>query len=119
MVVPAAVMGSGLGNYHSYSGDYDIQLFCPKTNKEYGLDKLRLGDIVAIPDADARYGRSYHRGRIVIGIVVHSCSTVGGHGPGVTTLFTGRAEDLGYEISERANIAFALGIGTARKKSRR
>jgi hypothetical protein len=44
--VPAKVMGSGLGRNHVYRGDYDIQLFDDKTVQEYGLDKLRFGDLV-------------------------------------------------------------------------
>jgi hypothetical protein len=49
-VVPAAIMGSGLGRSHASSGDYDITLFCEDTVKEYGLEDLRLGDLVAIVD---------------------------------------------------------------------
>jgi hypothetical protein len=45
--VPAAVMGSGLGRSHVSSGDYDITLFCEETVEEYGLEDLRLGDLVA------------------------------------------------------------------------
>jgi len=30
-IVPAAIMGSGLGSNHSYSGDYDIQMFDKKS----------------------------------------------------------------------------------------
>ncbi|MBI3830211.1 MAG: DUF4438 domain-containing protein [Planctomycetes bacterium] len=116
LAIPAAAMGAGLGSQHSYSGDYDIQLFDPQTVAEYHLDKLRLGDLVAITDADARFGRYYRQGHVIVGIVVHCCSTVAGHGPGVTPILTGSAKELGFEFSERANIAFALGIGSARKK---
>lgn len=51
-VIPAAIMGSGLGANQTYSGDYDIQLFDETTRREYGLGDLRLGDLVAILDAD-------------------------------------------------------------------
>ncbi|MEM1563391.1 MAG: DUF4438 domain-containing protein, partial [Candidatus Bathyarchaeia archaeon] len=44
-VIPAAIMGSGLGANQVYSGDYDIQLFDEATRREYGLDDLRLGDL--------------------------------------------------------------------------
>jgi hypothetical protein len=55
-VIPAAIMGSGLGADQTYSGDYDIQLFDENVRKEFGLDDLRLGDVVAIKDADHSYG---------------------------------------------------------------
>ncbi len=119
LTVPAAVMGSGLGHNQTYSGDYDIQMFDPDTVREYKLDRLRFGDMVAILDAYSGFGRIYRRGHLIIGVVVHSCCTTAGHGPGVTTIFTGSAEHLGFELSDRANLAFALGIGIARDEKRR
>jgi hypothetical protein len=71
-VVPAAIMGSGLGRSHASSGDYDITLFCEDTVKEYGLEDLRLGDLVAIVDADHSYGRIYRKGAMSVSIVTHS-----------------------------------------------
>ena len=47
-VVPARIMGSGIGSAHSFSGDYDIQLFDGPTVEEYKLADIRLGDFVAI-----------------------------------------------------------------------
>ena len=44
--IPAAIMGSGLGAQHTYSGDYDIQLFDKDVSMKYGLDDLRLGDLL-------------------------------------------------------------------------
>lgn len=116
LTLPAALMGAGVGQTNNHAGDYDIQLFDPETVAEYRLDTLRLGDIVAMTDVDGRFGRWYHRDHLIIGVVVHTCSTVAGHGPGLTTLFTGHNRHLGYEISEKANLAFALNIGTERNR---
>jgi len=66
-IIPAAIMGSGLGADQTYSGDYDIQLFDKSTVEEYGLEDLRLGDLVAIRNADHSYGRIYREGAISIG----------------------------------------------------
>lgn len=104
-LVPAAIMGSGLGSVHSQSGDYDIQLFDRSTVEEHGLDKLRLGDFVAITDADASYGRIYRRGGVVIGIVVHSDCVVAGHGPGVMVVMSARGGEIEPLIDEKANLA--------------
>jgi len=86
--IPAKIMGSGLGRNHVASGDYDIQFFDEEVVERYGLDSLRFGDIVAITDADHKYGRIYRGGAVSVGIVVHGISRVAGHGPGVTSLIT-------------------------------
>ena len=54
----------------------------------YELDDIRLGDLVAIIDADHTFGRIYKHGAVSVGIVVHTNCIIAGHGPGVTTLFT-------------------------------
>ena len=106
--IPAAIMGSGLGANQTYSGDYDIQLFDENVRKKYGLDDLRLGDLVAIMDADHSYGRVYREGAVSVGIVVHSNCVTSGHGPGVTTLFTSRNGKIVPRIDTEANIAKIL-----------
>ncbi|MDH5439969.1 MAG: DUF4438 domain-containing protein, partial [Candidatus Bathyarchaeota archaeon] len=107
-IVPAAIMGSGLGDSQTYSGDYDIQLFDEDIRKEYGLEDLKLGDLVAIQDADSSFGRIYKKGAITVGIVVHSDCVISGHGPGVTTLFTSSNGKIVPRIEENANIANLL-----------
>jgi hypothetical protein len=107
-IVPAAIMGSGLGANQTYSGDYDIQLFDEGARKEYGLDDLRLGDLVAILDADHSYGRIYKQGAVSVGIVVHTNCVTSGHGPGVTTLFTSPTGKIVPKIDAKANIASIL-----------
>jgi len=111
-VIPAAIMGSGLGSNHTYSGDYDIQLFDESVRKEYGLDDLRLGDLVAILDADHSFGRIYKRGAVSVGIVVHTNCVTSGHGPGVTTLFTSPTGKIVPKIDAKCNIASILKLRT-------
>jgi hypothetical protein len=106
--VPAKIMGSGLGSSHVYRGDYDIQLFDEKTVAEYGLDKLRFGDVVAIMDADNTYGRIDKTGAISVGVIAHSISTVAGHGPGVTTLFSSTTGKIDLVVDPNANLANLL-----------
>jgi len=108
--IPAAIMGSGLGVPHVYSGDYDIQLFDAKMNAKYGLDDLRFGDLVAITDADHSYGRIYKEGAVSIGIITHSACVVAGHGPGVTTLLTSREGKIIPRIDPNANVAKILNL---------
>ncbi len=107
-IVPAAIMGSGLGSNQVNSGDYDIQLFDDAVVEQYGLESLRLGDLVAIIDADHSFGRIYRQGAISVGVVVHSNCVTAGHGPGVTTLMTSPDGKIVPQINQKANIASLL-----------
>jgi hypothetical protein len=103
-LIPARIMGSGIGSSHSQSGDYDIQLFDGATVREYGLDDLRLGDFVAIIDADATFGRIYRTGGVVIGVIVHSDCVLAGHGPGVMVTMSSRDGLIVPRLTPGANL---------------
>ena len=107
-IVPAAIMGSGLGANQVNSGDYDIQLFDEVVVEQYGLETLRLGDLVAIIDADHSFGRIYRQGAVSVGVVVHTNCVTAGHGPGVTTLMTSPEGKIIPQITRDANIASLL-----------
>lgn len=104
-IIPAKIMGSGIGHVPSARGDYDITMFDDETVREYGLRNLRFGDIVAITDADTRFGRTYKSGACTIGVVVHGSSKIAGHGPGVTTLMTSAEPVIEPVLAEGANLA--------------
>ena len=108
--MPARVMGSGLGRNNVLRGDYDIQMSDPQMVRRYKLGTLRFGDTVGILDADNRYGRSRLEGRVSVGVIVHSDSTVAGHGPGVVSLLSAPATLLQTELCPNANIARYLDI---------
>ena len=107
-IIPAAIMGAGLGANQVNSGDYDIQLFDEAVVEQYGLESLKIGDLVAIIDADHSYGRIYRQGAISIGVIVHTNCVTAGHGPGVTTLMTSSNGTIIPKISQNANIASML-----------
>lgn len=112
-LVPSRLMGSGLGKNTAWRGDYDIQLGDRPTRERFRLGSLRLGDLVAITDADARRGPSYRPGRVTFGVIVHGDSTVSGHGPGVTPLMTGPADLMKPMRSANANLAEIFGVRRA------
>lgn len=114
-LVPPVCMGSGIGSAHVCKGDYDIMTSDAETVAEYGLDRIRLGDFVALMDHDNRYGRAYRKGAVSIGIVVHSDCREAGHGPGVTTLMTAATPLIRPVVDPDANIADRLAIGTKAK----
>ena len=112
-LVPARLMGSGLGKNTAWRGDYDIQLADAASRRRWRLDSLRFGDMVAIVGADTRRGPSLREGRVTIGVIVHGDSTVSGHGPGVTPLLTGPAALLRPRLAPDANLAEIFGIRRA------
>jgi hypothetical protein len=116
-VIPASLMGSGIGSRHSYSGDYDIQLADKESVQKYGLQSLRLGDVIAIRDADCRFGRSYRNEAVTIGVIVHGACVTSGHGPGVTVIMTTARKLIVPKIEENANIGLYLELRQARRRT--
>jgi Domain of unknown function (DUF4438), N-terminal/Domain of unknown function (DUF4438), C-terminal len=104
-VLPAAIVGSGRGQYTVSRADFDIELFDARVRERFGLDRLRFGDLVCVRDADSRFGFSWRSGRITIGVIAHSDSTVSGHGPGIVVLMTGPASRIRPVFDPNANIA--------------
>ena len=118
-LVPAELMGSGLGHNNIGTGDYDIMTHDPQAVEKYRLDKICLGDLVAVMDHDNSYGRTYRKGAVTIGIVVHSNSSLSGHGPGISTLLTSVEPRLKPVLNPQANLAQAFQIGRYRSKKKK
>ena len=110
-IVPGMLMGSGLGHNDVYKGDYDIQTSDSEAIKKYKLDRLRLGDFVAIQDHDSSYGWTYRKGAVTVGIVIHTDSHLAGHGPGVQTIMTSCKGLIVPRIEPDANLGIYLKIG--------
>ena len=102
--VPAYLMGSGIGSPSAYNGDYDIMTADTDAIKEFGLDKLRFGDIVLLRDCDNSYGRGYLKGAVSLGVIMHSDCVKMGHGPGVSTIMTTKKALIKGKINPDANI---------------
>jgi hypothetical protein len=118
-IVPGHLMGSGVGSLSMGTGDYDVMTTDRKEIAKLGLDKLRFGDFVAIMDHDNVYGRSWRKGAVTIGIVIHSDCLVAGHGPGVTTLVACARPLIVPRLARHANLAEILRIGRFRPTKRR
>ncbi len=116
-IIPAVLMGAGLGSVSCNSGDCDIQMFDTETVEEHGLAGLRLGDIVAINGADHSYGRIFRKKAVTVGIVVHTGSIAAGHGPGMTTLMTSSNGDIDARLDQKANLADILGLRKMKRQS--
>ncbi len=104
-IVPAELMGSGLGVSSMYQGDYDIMTRDSQSYKDYNLDSLRFGDLVFIKDHHNAYGPDYLKNAGTLGVIIHGDSYISGHGPGVTVLLTGKDSVIRPIINADANIA--------------
>ncbi|UCG44442.1 MAG: DUF4438 domain-containing protein [candidate division WOR-3 bacterium] len=118
-VVPGHLMGSGVGSLSMGTGDYDVMTTDRKEIAKLGLDRLRFGDLVAITDHDNVYGRSWRKGAVTIGVVIHSDCLVAGHGPGVTTLIASARPLIVPRVDQHANLAEILRIGRFRPAKKR
>ena len=91
-ILPSKLVGNGIGR-PTPMWDLDLQL-TPASARGYDAAGLRLGDLVAITDLDARFNAGYRRGWVTIGLVVHGGSPQPGHGPGVVAILIGPAGSL-------------------------
>ena len=119
LTIPAEIMGSGLGQNCCRSGDYDIQCSDPASVRRWGLERLRLGDLVAVTDADNSFGRIFRKGAVSVGVVVHGDCVQSGHGPGLATVLTSPEGRIVPKPSSGANVARILKIGAYRPARRR
>jgi hypothetical protein len=109
--VPGFLMGSGVGFWPLVEPvDYDIQTTDPKAVEKYGLETLRLGDVVALRDQLCVNGRGYYRGALTVGVIIHGASDYSGHGPGVNPILSTKDGRLGTKLEPDANIALYLGL---------
>ena len=108
-IVPPHFVGAGAG-LTSEGGSLHIQSTDRAALAEHGLDKLRLGDLVAIQDTDSRYNHGYLRDAMSIGIVGQTDGPRAGYGPGMTIVMTAPAGQLGCFAAPGTNIADILGL---------
>ena len=108
--VPGHIMGSGIGWSFIEALDYDIQTTDPKIVEEFGLEKLRLGDLVAIRDHYDFYGNGRYEGAVTIGVCIHGWSDMAGHGPGLNPILSALPGKIKIKLDQRANTAYYLGI---------
>jgi hypothetical protein len=101
--VPAHLAGAGLG-LTSQGGSLHIQSTDRTLLAELGLDRLRLGDLVAFEDTDSRYNHGHLRGARAIGVVASTDGPRAGYGPGVAILMTAPAGQLGSFDAPDANL---------------
>jgi len=110
MELPPRIMGSG-AELNSEYVDQDLMSGDRELMAELGIDQMKLGDLVVIPDNDHHAGRGYRRGAVTIALCIHGDSVMNGHGPGILTLMTCATPNIEWTIDPEANIARYLKIG--------
>ena len=106
---PAHLVGAGLG-LTSEGGSLHMQSTDRKLLQELSLERLHLGDLVALEDTDSRYNHGYLRGARAIGVVASTDGPRAGYGPGIAILMTAPAEQLGSFESTDTNLVQLLDI---------
>lgn len=102
-VVPPHLLGAGAG-LGSEGGSIHIQTADKEAVAAAGLDKLRLGDIVALGDYDSSWNHGYLRGAVGIGVIAQGDSPRAGYGPGITLLMTSASGGIAPQLSDSVNI---------------
>jgi hypothetical protein len=104
--VPAEAVGAGAGMVSEYANTDLMGAYAGLgEDLSLGLEGLRIGDIVALEDADHRYGRGYRPGYLTIGVISTGQCMLFGHGPGPSTLLSGPADAFHVVTDTGANLA--------------
>lgn len=109
-IIEGKLAGAGVGSTNPHTGDFDIQTSSPEAVKEYNLDALRLGDLVAVLNYDATYGARWHPKAITVGVVAHGASRRSGHGPGLNVLLTAQNEGVEPILTRKGNLSELLAL---------
>lgn len=108
-LVPAHLAGAGSG-LGSESGCVQIQSEDQEALTANGLDRLRLGDIVAMQDYDCRWGNGFLNGAVSVGVVVHGDSPRSGFGPGITPIMAAADRMIVPRAIESRNLTDLIGL---------
>jgi hypothetical protein len=104
--VPAEAIGAGAGMASEYANTDLMGAYAGLgADLSLGLEALRIGDLVALADADHRYGRGYRPGYLTIGVISTGQCMMFGHGPGPSTLLSGPASAFCLVDDVDANLA--------------
>jgi hypothetical protein len=107
--IPAHLMGSG-GELNADYVDQDFMTGDRAELRRLGLDRLRIGDLVAVPNHNHTWGRGFHSGAMTIGLIIHGDSAWTGHGPGVLDLMSTLDGAIVPIIDPDSNVAIRLDI---------
>jgi Domain of unknown function (DUF4438) len=114
MELPARIMGSG-AEINSEFVDQDLMSGDRELMVDLGIDKMRLGDLIAINHVDHHFGRSYRKDAVSICLCIHGDSVMTGHGPGILTIMTCATPNIQWVTRENANLSRYLDLNANSK----
>lgn len=104
--VPPEAIGAGVGMISEYANTDLMGAYAGLGDDlSLGLERLRIGDVVALADTDHRYGRAHRAGYLTIGVISTGQCMLFGHGPGPSTLLSGPADAFCLVDDPDANLA--------------
>ncbi|HEX7994580.1 MAG TPA: DUF4438 domain-containing protein [Streptosporangiaceae bacterium] len=104
--IPAEAMGAGVGMISEFANTDLMGAYAGLgEDLSLGLESLRVGDIVAMPDQDHRFGRGHRPGYLTIGVISTGQCMLFGHGPGPSSLLSGPADAFLIVDDGGANLA--------------
>ncbi len=104
--VPAEAVGAGAGMASEFANTDLMGAYAGQSpDLSLGLEGLRIGDFVALEDADHRFGRGYRSGYVTIGVISTGHCMLYGHGPGPSSLITGPADAFHIVQNPAANLS--------------
>jgi hypothetical protein len=106
--IPGYMMGVGVGRGSSELGAWDIQSCSPELVEKHGLNSLRFGDLVAVTDVKSDYGNGVYEDGVIVGVISHGASDIGGHGPGLAILFSAMKNRIKLQYDKKANVGYYL-----------
>jgi uncharacterized protein DUF4438 len=110
--VPAEAVGAGAGMASEYANTDLMGAYAGLgADLSLSLEGLRVGDIVAVADADHRFGRGYRPGFLTIGVISTGQCMLFGHGPGPSSLMSGPATAFVLIDDPAANLSTWLHEG--------
>jgi hypothetical protein len=110
MEIPGHIMGSGLGFPFVEALNCDVQTTCPENVEEYGLKKLRLGDLEAIKGHYDVYAPGRYERAVSIGVVIHGFSDLARHSLGMNPMLSALPGKIKTRLDPNADTAYYLGI---------
>ena len=111
--IPAEAVGAGAGMVSEYANTDLMGAYAGLgEDLSLGLEELRIGDVVAVADADHRFGRGYRPGFLTIGVISTGQCMLFGHGPGPSSLMSGPQDAFALVDDPDANLAAWLHDGT-------
>jgi hypothetical protein len=108
-IVPPHLLGAGAG-LTSEGGSVHVQTTDKAELAKHGLDKLRLGDVVALQDFDSIWNHGYRRGAVGIGVIGQGDSPRNGYGPGISMLMTAAVDAIEPVVTDSVNLKDLLNL---------